>query len=36
MLSQPTVFWLTAAGLGFLRPAPGTWGSAGGLVLWWF
>jgi len=36
MLSQPTVFWLTAAGLGLLRPAPGTWGSAGAVVLWWF
>ena len=33
---QPSVFWLTAFGLGFLRPAPGTWGSLGGLVFWWF
>ena len=33
---QPAVFWLTAGGLGFLRPAPGTWGSAGALVFWWF
>ncbi len=36
MLFQPAVFWLTAAGLGFLRPAPGTWGSAGAVVFWWF
>ena len=36
MLFQPTVFWLTAAGLGLLRPAPGTWGSAGAVVFWWF
>ena len=33
---QPSVFWLPAFGLGFLRPAPGTWGSLGGLVFWWF
>jgi len=36
MLLQPTVFWLTAAGLGLLRPAPGTWGSAGAVVFWWY
>ncbi len=30
------MFWLTAFGLGFLRPAPGTWGSLGGLIFWWF
>ena len=33
---QPSVLWLTAFGLGFLRPAPGTWGSLGGLIFWWF
>jgi phosphatidylglycerophosphatase A len=33
---QHSEFWLTAFGLGFLRPAPGTWGSLGGLVFWWF
>ena len=33
---QPSVFWLTAFGLGFLRPAPGTWGSLGAVVFWWF
>ena len=36
MMFQPMVFWLTAAGLGFLRPGPGTWGSAGALAFWWF
>lgn len=35
-LFQPSVFWLTAAGLGFMRPGPGTWGSAGAVVFWWF
>ena len=30
------MFWLTAFGLGFLRPAPGTWGSLGGFIFWWF
>ena len=35
-LTQPSVLWLTAGGLGFLRPAPGTWGSLGALVFWWF
>ena len=30
------MLWLTAFGLGFLRPAPGTWGSLGGLIFWWF
>ena len=33
---QPSVLWLTAGGLGFLRPGPGTWGSLGALVFWWF
>lgn len=36
LFCQPTVLWLTAGGLGFLRPAPGTWGSAGALIFWWF
>ena len=35
-LTHPSVLWLTAAGLGFLRPGPGTWGSMGALVFWWF
>jgi phosphatidylglycerophosphatase A len=33
---HPQIFWLTAFGLGFLRPAPGSWGSFGALVFWWF
>ena len=36
LMTQPSVLWLTAGGLGFLRPAPGTWGSLGALVFWWF
>ena len=35
-LMQPSVLWLSAGGLGFLRPGPGTWGSLGALVFWWF
>lgn len=35
-ISHPGVCWATAFGLGFLRPAPGTWGSIGALVFWWF
>lgn len=35
-LRHPDVVWATAFGLGFLKPAPGTWGSAGGLAVWWF
>ena len=35
-LTRPSVLWLTAGGLGFLRPGPGTWGSLGALVFWWF
>ncbi len=34
-LRHPEVLWASALGLGFLRPAPGTWGSAGALVIWW-
>lgn len=34
-LRHPDVVWACAFGLGFLRPAPGTWGSAGALVVWW-
>ncbi len=30
-------FWIaTGGGLGLLKPVPGTWGSAGALVLGWF
>ena len=34
-LRAPSVLWLTVGGSGFLRPAPGTWGSLAGLGLWW-
>ena len=34
-LWQPSVFWLTFAGAGLLRPAPGTWGSLAALAVWW-
>ena len=33
---HPGVLWLSGLGLGFLRPAPGTWGSFGALMVWWF
>ena len=33
-LGQGDVFWATGFGLGFLRPAPGTWGSLGAVLLW--
>ena len=26
----------TFGGLGYLRPAPGTWGSLAGALVWWF
>lgn len=29
------MLWASGLGLGFLRPAPGTWGSAGAVVVWW-
>ena len=35
-LKYPDVLWASALGLGFLPKAPGTWGSVGGLVIWWF
>ncbi len=34
-LIRPEVLWASGLGLGFLRPAPGTWGSAGAVVVWW-
>ena len=30
------ILWLTLFGLGFIKPAPGTVGSAVAIVLWWF
>jgi phosphatidylglycerophosphatase A len=33
---DPAVFVVTGFGSGFLRPAPGTWGSLIALALWWW
>lgn len=35
-LRAPSVLWASAFGVGFLRPAPGTWGSAAAVLVWWF
>lgn len=29
-------FWLSLSGVGYLKPAPGTWGSIAATLLWWF
>ncbi len=29
------VLWASAFGIGFLKPAPGSWGSAAAAVVWW-
>lgn len=34
-LRHPDLLLATALGVGFLRPAPGTWGSAFAVLLWW-
>lgn len=28
-------FWCAGFGVGYLRPAPGTWGSAAAVIIWW-
>jgi len=33
---DPSVLWATALGVGFARPAPGTWGSIAAVVFWWW
>jgi phosphatidylglycerophosphatase A len=33
--ADPAVFLATGFASGFLRPAPGTWGSLVALVIWW-
>ena len=33
---DPTLLWATGLGVGFARPAPGTWGSLAALGVWWF
>ena len=35
-LAEPSVAWATGLGVGFAKPAPGTWGSAVALLIWWF
>ena len=34
-LRDPAVFWASGLGVGFVRPAPGTWGSVFALAIWW-
>ena len=36
LLRDPALLWATGLGVGFLKPAPGTWGSAAAVVVWWF
>lgn len=33
--ADPAVFVVTGCAIGFLRPAPGTWGSLLALAIWW-
>ena len=35
-LRKPTHLLATWFGIGLLRPAPGTWGSLAGVLLWFF
>ena len=35
-LRHPDVLFASALGVGYLRPAPGTWGSAAAVLVWWF
>jgi len=28
--------WCSGLGTGYLKPAPGTWGSAAAVLIWWF
>ena len=35
-LRKPTHLLATWFGIGLLRPAPGTWGSLAGVILWFF
>ena len=34
-LRRPDVLWATGLGVGFAKPAPGTWGSVAALAVWW-
>jgi len=33
---DPAVLLASGFGSGFLNPAPGTWGTLAGVVIWWF
>lgn len=33
---HPARLWVAGLGAGYLRPAPGTWGSLAALGVWWF
>lgn len=35
-LRRADVLCATALGVGFIKPAPGTWGSLAALLVWWF
>jgi len=35
-MSHPAVAWASVLGLGFISPAPGTWGSGAAVIFWWF
>lgn len=35
-LRQPDVLFASAFGIGYLKPAPGTWGSLAAALFWWF
>ncbi len=35
-LRHPDVLFASAFGVGYLKPAPGTWGSLAAVVFWWF
>lgn len=35
-VTDPAVLLVTGFGSGLLRPAPGTWGSALALIVWWW
>ena len=35
-LHKPSHIFATWFGIGLLKPAPGTWGSLAGLLIWYF
>ena len=34
--SDPALLWASFLGVGYLKPAPGTWGSVAAVIVWWF